>query len=70
MDNENKFWLGFFSLVALVIMVLMSSVLGYHKDTNAKILKAETCAQATLIAGRSSLLATCSLLKENQNAIN
>ncbi len=39
MDSENKYWLGFFSIVGIVIISVLFISLSYWKDHNAKIVE-------------------------------
>ena len=39
MDNESKFWLGFFAIIGAVILGISFSISWYWSDHNAKVVQ-------------------------------
>jgi LPS O-antigen subunit length determinant protein (WzzB/FepE family) len=47
MDSENKFWLGFWTIIAFVLVVFAVSALIYNMSYNVKYFEAwKTCVEA------------------------
>jgi ferric-dicitrate binding protein FerR (iron transport regulator) len=71
MDSDSKFWLGIWSVAALVVITLALVVSNNYQKANEQIRTAPTCEAAVLLQGGANVelrLMICAVGKDSKKA--